>query len=42
MAYAQAGAGVVADSLPEREHTETVEKATALLEAARLAAEVGR
>ncbi len=42
MAYAQAGAGVVADSSPEREHTETVEKATALLEAARLAAEVGR
>jgi anthranilate synthase component 1 len=42
VAYAQAGAGVVADSSPEREHTETVEKATALLEAARLAAEVGR
>lgn len=42
MAYAQAGAGVVADSSPEREHTETVEKATALLEAARLASEVGR
>jgi len=42
MAYAQAGAGVVADSSPEREHTETVQKAAALLEAARLAVEVGR
>lgn len=42
VAYAQAGAGVVADSSPEREHAETVDKAMALLEAARLASEVGR
>jgi anthranilate synthase component 1 len=41
MVYAQAGAGVVADSRPEREHTETVEKASVLLEAARLAEEMG-
>ncbi len=39
VAYAQAGAGIVADSVPEREHRETLEKAGALLEAARLARE---
>ncbi|MBP7217082.1 MAG: anthranilate synthase component I [Candidatus Omnitrophica bacterium] len=32
-AYVQAGAGIVADSKPEREYTETVNKAKALLEA---------
>ena len=38
-AYAQAGAGVVADSSPAREETETEEKARVLLEATRLAEE---
>jgi anthranilate synthase component 1 len=32
-AYAQAGAGIVADSVPAREYQETVNKAKALLEA---------
>jgi anthranilate synthase component 1 len=32
-AYVQAGAGIVADSLPEREYFETVNKAKALMEA---------
>jgi anthranilate synthase component 1 len=32
-AYAQAGAGVVADSVPESEYTETVNKAAAALRA---------
>ncbi|MGA2775052.1 MAG: anthranilate synthase component I [Candidatus Omnitrophota bacterium] len=32
-AYVQAGAGIVADSLPEREYQETVNKAKALIEA---------
>lgn len=32
-AYIQAGAGIVADSLPEREYTESVNKAKALIEA---------
>ena len=38
-AYAQAGAGIVADSSPRREYEETVAKATALLEAVRRARE---
>lgn len=32
--YLEVGAGIVADSIPEREHTETMNKARALLEAA--------
>jgi anthranilate synthase component 1 len=36
-AYAQAGAGIVADSVPEREYEETVNKAAALLRAVELA-----
>jgi anthranilate synthase component 1 len=34
MMYVQAGAGIVADSVPEREQTECVEKASALFKAA--------
>jgi anthranilate synthase component 1 len=34
----QAGAGIVADSVPEREYQETVNKSRALLEAVRIAA----
>lgn len=33
IAYIQAGAGIVADSIPQREYTESVNKAKALLEA---------
>ncbi len=33
VAYIQAGAGVVADSVPEREYQETVNKARALVSA---------
>jgi anthranilate synthase component 1 len=33
VAYVQAGAGIVADSVPEKEYTETVNKAKALIEA---------
>jgi anthranilate synthase component 1 len=36
-AYLQAGAGIVADSIPEREYVETVNKAKALLRALELA-----
>jgi len=36
-AYVQAGAGIVADSIPEREYEETVNKARALLKAIELA-----
>lgn len=36
-AYVQAGAGIVADSVPEREYRETLHKAQALLEAAAMA-----
>lgn len=36
-AYVQAGAGIVADSIPEREYEETVNKARALLRAIELA-----
>ena len=32
--YVQAGAGIVADSKPEKEYQETINKAKALLEAA--------
>ena len=32
-AYAQAGAGIVADSVPENEYYETMNKAKALLDA---------
>ncbi len=35
--YVQAGAGIVADSIPEREHTECVNKATAMFRAVALA-----
>ena len=37
----QAGAGVVHDSLPEREYRETLEKAEALFQAVRMAASPG-
>ena len=36
-AYLQAGAGIVADSVPEREYVETVNKAKALVRALELA-----
>ncbi|MCK4245130.1 MAG: chorismate-binding protein, partial [Candidatus Omnitrophica bacterium] len=36
-AYLQAGAGIVADSIPEREYEETKNKAKALMEAIKLA-----
>lgn len=39
-AYAQAGAGIVADSVPENEYMETVNKAKAALKAIRLAERV--
>ncbi len=38
-AYIQAGAGIVADSIPEQEHQECVNKAKALAEAIRMAEE---
>ncbi|WP_027340085.1 anthranilate synthase component I [Halonatronum saccharophilum] len=41
-AYVQAGAGIVADSKPESEYQETLNKAEALLEAVRLAGGGGR
>ena len=41
-AHVQAGAGVVADSDPEREYEETMSKARALLRAAAMAAPLGR
>ena len=37
--YVQAGAGIVADSNPESEHQETVNKAQAVIRAAELAVE---
>jgi len=37
IAYVQAGAGIVADSVPEREYEETLNKATALLKAIEIA-----
>ena len=36
-AYVQTGAGIVADSLPESEHRECVNKARAMIQAIRLA-----
>jgi anthranilate synthase component 1 len=36
-AYVQAGAGIVADSIPEREYEETVNKARAVLNAIEMA-----
>jgi anthranilate synthase component 1 len=36
-AYVQAGAGIVADSVPEREYEETVNKARGMLSAIRVA-----
>jgi anthranilate synthase component 1 len=38
-AFVQAGAGIVADSVPEREYQETVNKAKALLSAIEMAAQ---
>jgi len=38
MAYVQAGAGVVADSVPEREHQESQDKAAAMFRAIEVAA----
>jgi anthranilate synthase component 1 len=40
-AYVQAGAGIVADSVPEREYEETLSKATALLRAIQVAEMMG-
>jgi anthranilate synthase component 1 len=37
--HIQAGAGVVADSVPASEYQETISKATALLKAAAIASE---
>jgi anthranilate synthase component 1 len=37
MVYVQAGAGIVADSVPESEYEETLNKARALLKAVDLA-----
>ncbi len=39
-AYLQAGAGIVADSVPEREHDETLRKAEALIKAIREAGDI--
>jgi anthranilate synthase component 1 len=36
-AFAQAGAGIVSDSVPEREYEETINKARALLRAIEMA-----
>jgi len=41
VAYVQAGAGVVADSKPEREYEETLEKAGAMFKAIEMAEEMG-
>ena len=38
--YVQAGAGIVADSDPEREHAECVNKSRAMIQAVRLAEEM--
>ncbi len=38
-AFVQAGAGIVADSVPSREYEETVHKAKALFEAIKMGAE---
>jgi anthranilate synthase component 1 len=38
-AYVQVGAGIVADSVPEREYQETLNKAQSLLSAIRMAEE---
>jgi anthranilate synthase component 1 len=40
IAHVQAGAGIVADSVPEREHTECLNKARALLHAVAVAEEL--
>ncbi|MBN2407035.1 MAG: anthranilate synthase component I [Elusimicrobia bacterium] len=40
--YVQAGAGIVADSVPEKEYYETLNKAKALLEAVRFGERIGR
>jgi anthranilate synthase component 1 len=40
-AYVQAGGGIVADSVPEREHQETLNKAKALLRAIEVAEKMG-
>ncbi|MGN0581862.1 MAG: chorismate-binding protein, partial [Oscillospiraceae bacterium] len=39
-AYIQAGAGIVADSVPEKEYNETRNKAVAMINAVRDAAEI--
>ncbi|RIK16681.1 MAG: hypothetical protein DCC52_17450, partial [Chloroflexi bacterium] len=41
-AYIQAGAGIVADSIPENEYQECVNKAQALAEAIRMAEEASQ
>ena len=40
IAHVQAGAGIVADSVPEREHVECLNKARALLDAVTVAEEL--
>jgi anthranilate synthase component 1 len=39
-AYIQAGAGIVADSIPEREYQETINKAKGLLKAIEIAEKI--
>lgn len=40
--YVQAGAGIVADSIPENEYAESFHKAKAVMDAVRCAADVDR
>jgi anthranilate synthase component 1 len=42
IAYAQVGAGIVADSVPELEYEETINKAKAMLKAIELAEGVAK
>jgi len=42
VAHVQAGAGIVADSVPEREAQETRDKAAAMVRAVRVAARLER
>lgn len=41
IAHIQAGAGIVADSVPEKEYLETLNKAGALFKSLELASEIG-
>ena len=40
MVYVQAGAGIVADSVPENEYLETVSKAKGMMKAVDMAGEI--